>query len=210
MIILTVVSAGLFAIASFELTTSAASNTPLEILPAKPWPHLPFVKDDQSLSVIHEDERETTTRIQDLPPAGLKSYLVSAVIDGSTLIIDGTTRVRLAGIKAPDKDEEYGLEATDFLRSMVEHREILLLPDSENTEDDFGRLRGIVYLERKNINIEMLRAGLAHEFPVTPSLIRAGDFTSFETEAKQAQRGLWGGERYYNTLTGEKEDIPKL
>jgi len=140
-------------------------------------------------------------------PQNLPSYFVSMVVDGSTIIVDDNKRVRLAGIKAPDKDEEMGIEATDFLKTMIEGKEIFLQIDTLNPKDDFGRLRGIIYFGEANINIEIIRAGLAHIYPLSPSIVSPEDWTSFEKEAREAKRGLWGGESYYNEFVKE---VPTL
>ncbi len=145
-------------------------------------------------------------------PANAESILffVNEVIDGNTLIADGDKRIRLIGIKSPDKDEEYGVEATDFLQKLVAGQEILFVPDKENPKDDFGRLRGVIYRENINVNIEMIRAGLAHIYPSYPSSINYDDWQEFAKEAKEAKRALWGKERYYNRFIGEEEVIPML
>ncbi len=148
---------------------------------------------------------------KDLPSSAESvTFFVNEVVDGNTLIGDGDKRIRLIGIKSPDKDEEYGVEATDFLKQLTEGQEIIFIPDKENPRDDFGRLRGVVYRENVNVNIEMLRAGLAHIFPSYPSSINYDDWLDFEKEAKEAKRALWGKERYYNRFVEEEEAIPML
>lgn len=124
-------------------------------------------------------------------PQGLPAYLVKTIIDGDTLVIDGDKRIRLAGIKAPDKDEEMGIEATDYLREMVAGKEVFVQVDEKNPKDSLGRIRAIVYSGKKNVNIEMVRAGFAHLFPVTPSIVGYDDWKVFEDEARENQKGLW-------------------
>ena len=128
-------------------------------------------------------------------PQNLPVYLVSSVIDGDTIILENDVRVKLAGIKAPSNDEDFGVEATDFLKGLVEGKEVYFQIDEKNPQDDFGRLNGIIYLDRKNINIEILRNGFAHIFTTTPSIVGYTDWKQFEDEARLARRGLWSGEK---------------
>jgi len=175
--------------------------------------HLPEIQEKEVLPnkiettgelETQEDDSDYITKLQYLPV-----YFATMVVDGSTIIVDENRRVRLAGIKAPDKDEEMGMEATDFLKAMIEGKEISLQIDVLNPQDDFGRLRAIIYIENTNVNIEMLRAGLAHVYPVYPSIIGSDDWVSFEEEARKARRGLWGGEKYYNKFIIE-DDVVEL
>ena len=170
---------------------------------------LPTV-DDKEGSTAQVIDQENIVAQTTRMPGDLFSYFVTQVVDGNTLIVDGDTRLRLIGIKAPDRDEEMGGEATEFLRSMLEGREIGVYIDTISPRDDFGRLRGIVYRDTTNVNIEMLRAGLVHIFPSQPSSIDAYEWTPFEEEARLARRGLWGGESYYNGFVDKLPEVPVL
>jgi endonuclease YncB( thermonuclease family) len=54
---------------------------------------------------------------------------------------------------------------------------------------------GELFIDNKNINIEILRAGLAHIFPTTPSIVGYNDWVYFWNEAREAKRGVWSGEK---------------
>lgn len=142
--------------------------------------------------------KESSTKAKDIytvQPQGIPFFRVTDVIDGNTVVLEGITRVRLIGIKAPSQDEEYGIAATDFLKNLVDQKDVALQLDEKNPRDDLGRLRGIIYLDKKNINIEILRNGLAHIFPTTPSIVEYGDWNYYWNEAREAKRGIWSGEK---------------
>jgi endonuclease YncB( thermonuclease family) len=94
---------------------------------------------------ISIESKSKSRNIYTVQPQGLPKFKVTEVVDGNTIILEGITRIRLIGIKAPDQDEEYGIEATDFLKGLVEKREIYFQMDEKNPRDDLGRLRGIIY-----------------------------------------------------------------
>lgn len=139
---------------------------------------------------IKKDGSQPIFKIESLP-----SYLVDYIIDGNTVILENGERIRLVGIKAPDKYDDYGIEATDFLKKLIEGKTVYFQEDKLNPQDDFGRMRGLIYFDKKNINIEMIRSGYAHIYPVLPSMISYDEWKIFETEAREAKRGLWSGEK---------------
>ncbi|MDD5731908.1 MAG: thermonuclease family protein [Patescibacteria group bacterium] len=158
------------------------------------------------LSLPDTDKIDTSEKITTEPnaksrdiyiaqPQGLPLFKVTEVVDGNTIILEGISRIRLIGIKAPDQDEEFGIEATDFLKALVDQKEVYFQIDEKNPQDELGRLRGIIYIDKKNVNIEILRAGFAHIFPTTPSIVGYDDWAYFENEAREAKRGLWSGEK---------------
>ena len=64
--------------------------------------------------------------------------------------------------------------------------------------DGYSRILGVIYLEGKNINLEMIKAGLAEvyrglapkKFPLTP-------YWQAEKEAREAKMGMWSqGDKY--------------
>jgi len=150
---------------------------------------------EKETAPISKENTSKSRNIYTVQPQGLPKFKVTSVIDGNTIILEDITRVRLVGIKSPDQDEEYGIEATDFLKGLIDKREVYLQLDEKNPRDELGRLRGIIYIDGKNVNIEILKAGLAHIFPTTPSIVGYNDWVYFWNEAREAKRGIWSGEK---------------
>lgn len=153
-------------------------------------PLLPEVSQKPRFVMLQKNEAEEEVSIQ--TETLRVPYLITSVIDGNTLVADGRIRIRLAGIKAPEKDEELGIEATDFLKDLVKDQEVLFMPDGKNPKDAYGRLRGVIYLKSTNINIEMLKNGYAQVYPVYPSSIDTESWIEYSRIAKEGQKGLWG------------------
>uniref|UniRef100_A0A7C4R7V1 TNase-like domain-containing protein n=1 Tax=candidate division CPR3 bacterium TaxID=2268181 RepID=A0A7C4R7V1_UNCC3 len=201
MVSLMLFSAILFVFAYPNLNTIAATEKEEENIKFYKFPE---IKEDEKNYYEEKDYKTQTTEKYLTPNQNLPNYVIKTVIDGNTVITEDGKRIRLIGIKSPDKDEEYGIEATDFLKKIVEGRPVFFQVDEKNERDSFGRYRGIIYLNRKNINIEMLRNGLAHIFPTTPSIVGDNDWIQFSIEAKEAKRGMWSGEKS-NTKNQELE-----
>ena len=64
--------------------------------------------------------------------------------------------------------------------------------------DRYYRVLGVIFLEDKNINLEMIRAGLAEVYQGKPPKgFDSKPYFQAETEAKKTQRGMWSlGDKY--------------
>ncbi|MBX3745957.1 MAG: thermonuclease family protein [Verrucomicrobiae bacterium] len=119
--------------------------------------------------------------------ADLRGRVVS-VSDGDTLkVVSGRkeTTIRLAGIDAPERRQPYSEQAKRALSEMVFGKDVrVVIQDT----DRYGRTVGVVYVGRKQVNLELVRMGLAwhyRQYSDDKDLARA------EVEARKARRGLW-------------------
>jgi len=65
-------------------------------------------------------------------------------------------------------------------------------------EDRYGRTLGVVYVNGINVNLEMVKAGLAEVYRGPPaSSLDLDPFWNAENEAKKENRGMWVlGDKY--------------
>jgi len=114
--------------------------------------------------------------------------LVVRVIDGDAINVlqDKTTvQVRLEGIDAPEAGQSFGAKARQALASKI-------LAKTVNVEikgnDKYGRTLGVVWLDGRNINLEMVAEGWAWHFKKyskDPILANA------EVQARAKHVSLW-------------------
>lgn len=113
------------------------------------------------------------------------------VMDGDTVEVLETgnrlTRVRLAGIDAPEKSQPFGQLSRQELSSMVAQRHVAV---TGGDTDRYGRLLGTLWLGVTDVNAEQIRKGLAwayryHGKPARP------DYAVLEAEARRQSVGLW-------------------
>jgi len=124
------------------------------------------------------------------PPETAK---VTRVIDGDTVTIEGNYRVRYIGIDTPEvypKVEEYGIEAWEANRRLVEGKEVRLERDATE-KDKYGRLLRYVYVDDVFVNAELVRQGLAEAKSYPPDTKYQNHLDKLETEARLAGRGMW-------------------
>ena len=94
-------------------------------------------------------------------------------------------KIRLYGIDAPESHQAFGQKSKQYLSSLVFGKDVLV---KHKGRDKYGRILGTVYVDGLDINLEMIRAGLAwhyKRFDSTPA------YAAAELEARQNRRGLW-------------------
>lgn len=89
-----------------------------------------------------------------------RETIVTKVIDGDTLIIEGGEHVRLLGIDADEKNYPCYTEAKLALENLVLNRRVILEPDKEDM-DQYGRLLRWVWVDDTLVNFELVNDGLA-------------------------------------------------
>ncbi|EPC0968279.1 TPA: thermonuclease family protein [Enterobacter kobei] len=113
------------------------------------------------------------------------------VLDGDTVEILGggnqLTRVRLAGIDAPEKNQPFGQRSRQELTSMVAQRNVTIT--GEET-DRYGRRLGTVWLGATDVNAAQIRKGLAWVYRYHGKPART-DYAQLEAEARRQGIGLW-------------------
>jgi micrococcal nuclease len=127
-------------------------------------------------------------------------YQVYRVIDGDTFIVKhGSIKItiRLVGIDAPENSNNKRKDGQPFSRQSTQHLASLVLNKTVDVKsygaDRNGRALGEVFLlNGKNVNIEMIKAGLAEVYRGKPaSGLDMGPYYKAEEEAKAAKLGMW-------------------
>jgi micrococcal nuclease len=122
------------------------------------------------------------------------SAKVVAVLDGDTVLVvhkaaaqraGGLMKIRLAGIDAPEKEQDYGAASRSTLKEMVWHRQIRV---HTQAVDKYGRTVAQLEMDDLSVNEEMLRRGMAWEYSHYHSDRR---YIAIEQEARRSGRGLW-------------------
>jgi len=130
-----------------------------------------------------------------------QDVLVTQVVDGDTITVEGGLRVRLIGIDAPERDEECYAEAKEYLKSMILHKEVDLEKDITD-KDQYGRPLRYVWLGNKLVNAEIVRAGVAIAKQYDPDTKYQRIIADAEQEAIEKQVGcLWSPEVQSTTIS---------
>ena len=115
---------------------------------------------------------------------------VTKIIDGDTMELASGKKVRLIGIDAPEENKPLYSQSTNFLASLVEGKEVILISDSVNA-DQYGRLLRYVYVDGDFVNLVMVREGYAAVYLFGTSEKFSQDFLDAEKFAKDKGLGIW-------------------
>ena len=91
----------------------------------------------------------------------LKSLKIKRVVDGDTVHVfyqDEVYKIRLTEIDAPERDQPYGSNSTEYLKSLL--KEGMVDVDISGT-DRYGRKLGRLYWQGMDINRELVSEGYA-------------------------------------------------
>ena len=125
-------------------------------------------------------------------------YQVSRVVDGDTIIVikgDAKTTIRLVGIDAPEVSHAKNQPGQPFSQQSTKHLAGLVLNKTVDIKshgpDRYGRTLGEVFLDGNNINLVMVKSGLAEVYRGTPAKGQNMEpYWKAEAEAKAANRGM--------------------
>jgi endonuclease YncB( thermonuclease family) len=126
-------------------------------------------------------------------------FKVTRVYDGDTLGVGGrgiALKVRLAGIDAPEiaknkriADQPYSQQSKRYLADLVLNKKICV---DRFGSDRQNRMIAVVYVGTKNINLEMVKAGLAKVSPTKPPKgLDMEPYRQAEKESREAGKGIW-------------------
>lgn len=144
--------------------------------------------------------------LQDKPqtvPTSLQAgyYGVAQFEDGDTITVDMAgqeEKVRFIGVDTPEtKDPRkpvqcFGKAASDFTEQLIGNNQVKLEADPTNTNRDrYNRLLRYVYLpDGRLVNLEIIKQGYGFAYVSFP-FEKMEQFRAAQTEAREANRGLW-------------------
>lgn len=114
------------------------------------------------------------------------------VADGDTIIIlnaeNKQTKVRLYGIDAPEKAQDFGNVSREHLADLVAGKNVAVIAIDV---DQYGRVVGRIKVDGKEVAEEMLKSGLAWLYTAYCKIPECKQWKALETQAKTAKIGLW-------------------
>jgi micrococcal nuclease len=136
-------------------------------------------------------------------PAG--EFKITRVIDGDSVKAEGCDieiMVRLVGIDAPEASSRKNEPGQPFSQRSTKHLAGMVLNQNVDIKgygvDRYNRVLGEIFLDGKNVNLEMVKMGFAevyrgrHAPGFDPS-----SYNQAEKEAMVAKRGMWvQGDKY--------------
>jgi micrococcal nuclease len=117
---------------------------------------------------------------------------VVKIADGDTVTIlvgGNQVRVRLFGIDAPERGQDYSRKSREALADLVFEKEVRVVVKDK---DRYGRTVGDIYVGSAFVNEKMVQDGWAWDYA---RYSHSRHYAELEWEARQAKKGLWAGNR---------------
>ncbi len=114
---------------------------------------------------------------------------VVSIADGDTItVLDENkkqNKVRLNGIDAPEKKQAFGAKSKARLGELVAGKDVVV---EWKEKDKYGRIVGQVYQGSLDVNLQMVKEGLAWHYK---KYSKSVELSRAEAEAKAGKKGLW-------------------
>ena len=132
-------------------------------------------------------------------------FKVTRVTDGDTVKVAGNDEkmtIRLVGIDAPETSKKKNQPGQPFSQKSTKYLAKLVLNKSVEVKsygtDRYGRTLGVVFVSGKDMNLEMVKAGLAEVYRGRPAEgLDLKPYWNAETGAKKTGIGMWVlGDKY--------------
>lgn len=159
---------------------------------------------------INDDFDDIKTEIfvtTNTPTTSEKTFLVTRIIDGDTIEIEGGQKVRYIGIDTPETVDPrkpvqcFGKEASAKNKELVEGKKVRLEKDITDT-DKYGRLLRYVYIGDIFVNLELVKQGYASSYSYPPDIKFQNVFLQAQQEAQAKNLGFWSA--------CEENNIPEI
>ncbi|MCK5836010.1 MAG: thermonuclease family protein [Desulfobacula sp.] len=143
-------------------------------------------------------------------------FRVVKVFDGDTIQVTGldlTFSIRLVGIDSPEigyrgqLGQPFGQQAKQYLMDLLTSKPVRL--KSYGT-GGYNRQLAEVFVEDKNLNMEMIRAGLAEVYTgKSPKQLDLKRYKTEELKARWAGKGIWTQGRSYTSPKQWRKEHPR-
>lgn len=166
------------------------------------------IKTSQNISSKNSKIKKSKGKKEDKPEI-LDGYQVIKVSDGDTLNIQKVEngkfvgemlRIRMYGMDAPEKSQDYGSESRQALEKLVTGKNLSV---EVKNKDRYGRTVAIIYANGKNVNEEMVKTGNAWWYQEYAK--KDTQFEKYQENAKQKKLGLFSRKGYTEPWNYRKE-----
>ena len=141
-------------------------------------------------------------------------FKVTRVFDGDTVQVEGSGlsfKIRLVGIDSPEtgrkkqKSQPYSLQAKEKLTRLTHKKNIFV---KQYGTGSYNRVLAEVFVNTTNINLEMLRSGLAEVYKGKPAKgLDTKAYFQAQQAAKRSTKGMWSqGSAYKSPRQWRKEN----
>ncbi len=121
------------------------------------------------------------------------STIVTKVIDGDTVVVEGGWHIRLLGMDADEKGYPCYDSAKTRLENLVLSKQVVLEKDISDV-DQYNRCLRYIFINNTNVDVQLVKEGLAVARFYEPDVKYKAEITSAEKQAEEGKIGCkWQG-----------------
>jgi micrococcal nuclease len=142
-------------------------------------------------------------------------FKVLKIYDGDTIKVTGldlTFKIRLVGIDCPEteygqrEEQPFSQKAKAYLKNLINNKTISI---KSYGNGGYNRQLAEIFVNNKNINLAMIKAGLAEVYKGRrPEKLDSKTYLKEESIAKMAKKGIWAQGRSYISPKKWRKDNP--
>jgi endonuclease YncB( thermonuclease family) len=146
---------------------------------------------------------------------GQQKFKVMKIFDGDSLQVsamDLVFSIRLVGIDSPEtgvkglNGQPFSREARSYLETLLNNREITL---KSYGADNYHRQLAEIFLDGKNLNLEIIKQGLAEVYRgAPPKTLDIQIYLKEEEKARSAGKGIWQLKKNYKSPKQWRRENP--
>lgn len=122
-----------------------------------------------------------------------ENTIVTKVIDGDTVVVEGGWHIRLLGMDADEKGYPCYDQAKIRLENLILAKKVILEKDVSDV-DQYGRCLRYIFLDNTNIDVQMAKEGMAVARFYQPDIKYESQITGAEKYAETNKLGCkWSG-----------------
>jgi micrococcal nuclease len=120
----------------------------------------------------------------------IKGKVVSIAYGDAITVLQNSKqyKIRLYGIDTPEKKQDFGQKAKLFTSNMVFNKKVKVIPIDV---DRYKRIVGMVYVDEKCLNEELVKAGYAWIYKKYCKKSFCDEWLKLEQAAREDKIGLW-------------------
>jgi len=165
-----------------------------------------------------EEQKESTAVYKTLLSQKTKAHRfdVIKIFDGDSIQVKGLDRIftiRLVGIDCPEigfdgqKGQPFSQKAKQYLMYLLDHHRVTIKPYGT---DAYNRQLAEVFTGTKNLNLEMIKAGLAEVYTgKLPKKFDSQRYLKEEAKARKLGKGMWTQGRFYKRPWKWRKEHPR-
>ncbi len=145
-----------------------------------------------------------------------QKFKVLKIFDGDSLqitAVDLVFSIRLVGIDSPEigtgdqQSQPFSREAKAYLETLLNNREVAL---KSHGADGYHRQLAEIFVDGKNVNIEMIKQGLAEVYKgIPPKTLDLEIYIKEEKQAKKTGKGIWKLGKSYKSPKQWRRENPR-